>query len=631
MCGITGYIGQSDSLNRDLLERMNESIVHRGPDEDGFFAEEGIGLAMRRLSIMDVHGGTQPIFNEDKSVCVVFNGEIYNYPILREALVKKGHHFASNADTEVIVHLYEEYGEEFVQHLNGMFAIALWDRKRKKAILARDRLGIKPLYYASTDQGVLFGSELKCLINTGLLNKDVDLQAVDTYFTYCYIPAPYTIYEDIFKLEPGHILIRHEGKTAIRQYWDLDYSVTHDYSESEWQDKIEEKLLAAVESHLMSDVPLGAFLSGGIDSSLIVAMMSQSISSNLDTFTMGFGGNSAAVIDERPYARLLSEKYDTNFNDFTVDPDFSNIATDIVDSFDEPFSDDSVIPSFYICMLASEKVKVAMSGLGGDELFGGYHRYLGFKLSQSYQYIPKVIEKSIIRPIADRLVEPTSGSDWINHIKRFTSNASLPAAERYLAFVSTSPKDQRQKIYSKGIVSSIDFEKTGQVITDPFSRCNAENDMDRMYYTDMKTYLPDDILALSDRLSMKHSLELRVPFLDHELVEMAAVLPDKFKIKFNNKKDLLKKISRKYLPASIIDHRKQGFESPMASWLKNDLLGFSKMILSEENVKKVGYLDYENLRIKMEEHISNKQKNNKFIFSALMFHLWAERNNITLN
>jgi len=379
----------------------------------------------------------------------------------------------------------------------------------------------------------------------------------------------------------------------------------------------------------MSDVPLGAFLSGGIDSSLIVAMMSKHVHEKLETFTMGFGGDAAAVMDERPYAKMVSKRYDTNYNDYSVSPDFESIADDLISSFDEPFSDDSIIPSYYISMFTREKVKVALSGLGGDELFGGYHRYYGFKLSQYYQYFPGFLHRAIVKPLVNCLPEPKAGSDRINHIKRFINNAELSPAERYLAFVSAAGKTERRSMYQAEVANAIDYSKTDSIITGPFHASDATNDMDRMYYTDIKTYLPDDILALSDRLSMKHSLELRVPFIDHKLVELTAKMPPGLKIKWNDKKYILKKIARKFLPAQVIDHRKQGFESPMASWLKGDLKDFANEILSEKNINDIGYFDYAYVSKKLNEHYSNRQKNNKILFSLIMFHLWAKREGIT--
>ena len=629
MCGITGYVGEDNHCDREMLVRMNDSITHRGPDEDGYFIEPGIGLAMRRLSIVDLNNGTQPIFNEDQSVCVVFNGEIYNYDELRNSLEAAGHRFSTNSDTEVIVHLYEEYGLDFPNHLRGMFGIAIWDRIKKRAVLARDRVGIKPLYYTVKDGVIYFGSELKCLLSTGLFEKKVNLQAVDAFMTLNYIPAPITIYEKIHKLEPGHILVSENGRHELKKYWDLQFSEKLNYSENEWKELLEEEVQRSIAIHLMSDVPLGAFLSGGIDSSLVVAMMSGQLEEKLQTFTMGFGGQSNAVIDERPYAKMISDRYGTIYNDFTVSPDFESIAEKIIHSFDEPFSDDSVIPSYYICMLAREKVKVVLSGLGGDELFGGYHRYFGFKLSMYYQYLPGLLHNHVVKPLVRSLREPKQGSDKINHIKRFTEYAELTPENRYLAYVSAISPAEKHNLYNPDVMSGLDFNRTGAFITDHFLNADASDPIDRMYYTDIKTYLPDDILTLSDRLSMKHSLELRVPLVDHKLLELTAKMPHHLKIKLADKKYMLKKIASKYLPEKVISHRKQGFESPMASWLKNDLRQFANDVLSEKNVNEAGFFSHDYIQAKMHEHNSNKQKNNKVLFSLMMFHMWARANSIT--
>lgn len=623
MCGICGYYGDNILLNSGKLREMNELIIHRGPDEDGYFYSDGVGLAMRRLSILDIEHGKQPIFNEDNTICTVFNGEIYNFKKLKKDLESKGHIFRTNSDTEVIVHLYEEYGKNLVQYLRGMFALAVWDSNKKSLLLARDRLGIKPLFYSIIENNVIFGSEIKCLLASNIVSNEIDLQAVDAFFTYTYIPSPLTIYKDIKKLEPGNLIIIDSSGVNKEQYWDLDFSKQGNSNTKQyWNKKIESTIYEAVKTHLLSDVPVGAFLSGGVDSSLIVAMMAKSSEQAIETFTMGFDDKSGALLDERKYAQLLVDKYNLIFNEFTVTPNYQKIIGEIVSAFDEPFADDSVIPSYYISKLTRKKVKVALSGLGGDELFAGYYRYLGLYVSQLYEYVPSFLNNYIVSPLINKLPEPKNSTDRINHIKRFINNSNKTPANRYLGYVSTLDSLERKKLFSSEVSDLIDYKKTNDIVLNAFNQCNSKSLTDKMLYTDIKTYLPDDILALSDRLSMWHSLELRVPFVDHKLVELCAKLPSRYKINLLGMKVILKKIARYWVPNEIIDHKKQGFESPMAGWIKNDLHTYINDLLSKENIEKIGIFNYQFIQDKLDAHFSGKEKNNKIIFSLMMFVLW---------
>jgi len=629
MCGICGYIGSNKSFNNDLLHRMNNTIIHRGPDDEGYYIGNDIGLGMRRLSILGIASGKQPIFNAKRTICVVYNGEIYNFKKLRQELSNKGCIFKTDTDTEVIVYLYEHYGDEFVNHLKGMYAFALHDLQNNRTIIVRDRLGIKPLYYSDIEGNILFGSELKCLIASGLIEKNIDLQSIDAYLTLNYIPAPNTIYKNVFKLEPGCMLIHENNKININRYWDVNFEKKLDHDIGTWCNLIENKIRETTIEHMISDVPIGAFLSGGIDSSLIVAFMAQANEEKINTFTMGFLGGSKSTINELPYAIAVSKKYSTTYNEYLVEPNFDKIINHILDSFDEPFCDDSVIPSYYINEMASKKVKVALSGLGGDELFGGYHRYTGFKLSLLYQNIPVFFHNYIIKPIINYLKEPKSGSDKINHAKRFINSIGLDLPQRYYGYMSSIDNNDKDQLYKTNISKSINYSLTEEIITKHFNNCKSVDPMDKVFYTDLKTYLPDDILTLSDRLSMCHSLELRVPFVDHELVELTAKIPSSLKVKLFSKKYLLKNIAKKYLPKSVITHRKQGFESPMALWLKTDLKEFCEKTLSKETISKHGLFNYSYVQNKMYKHFNNEEKNNKLLFSLIIMTLWLERENIT--
>jgi asparagine synthase (glutamine-hydrolysing) len=602
MCGICGFFGDVQSVPHEMLGRMNQTLERRGPDEGGEFIAQGVGLAMRRLSIIDLHGGRQPIHNEDQTIWVVFNGEIYNYRELRAALIEKGHRFETNSDTEVIVHLYEEYGDRLVDHLRGMFAFSLWDSSRRRGLVARDRLGIKPLFYSHVGELLLFGSEIKAVLASGLVKREIDFQALDAFFTYTYIPAPLTIYRDIRKLEPGHYLIWENGDVRDVQYWDLDMSSpAENLSNEDWSERFEHSLKDAVTAHMVSDVPVGAFLSGGIDSSLVVAMMSQDVKEPVHTFTMGFETSRNTLLDERPLAREVAGRYGCNFHEYTVKPDFRNIVGQIADAFDEPFADDSVIPSYYVSQFARREVKVAMSGLGGDELFAGYERYSGMLLGQHYsRLVPGALHRRLVQPLVQSLPEPANGGGRIDHAKRFSNSVLLSPSERYLGFVSTLNAGGRGELFRREISRKIDFDSTDRIVTEPFERCGAENDLKRALYVDMKTYLPEDILALSDRLSMWHSLEVRVPLIDHNLVELSTRLPVHQQINMRQKKILLRRIAKQYLPKQIFRHKKQGFESPMATWLRGELRDYVRSILSPSRLGASGLFDTEYVSAKLD-------------------------------
>lgn len=626
MCGICGFAGDGLGLERDDLLRMNETLRRRGPDEGGDILESGVGLAMRRLSILDLAGSHQPIANEDESIIAVYNGEIYNFQSIREHLLERGHTLRTSGDTEVLVHLYEDYGKEMVHHLRGMFAFAIWDRRDRSLLLVRDRLGVKPLFYAIHGDNLLFGSEMKAILAAGVVSTEVDWQAVDQYLTLTYVPAPRTIYGSISRLRPGHLLQFKGGEIREEQYWDVSFAQQDDDLElEEWEARIEEKLQDAVQSRLVSDVPLGAFLSGGIDSSLVVAMMSKATDSDVETFTMGFGGEGLALRDERPYARMLGERYRIHFNEFTVEPDVRNILDEVLDSFDEPFADDSVIPSYYISMLTRQKVKVALSGLGGDELFGGYHRYRGLLLSRSYDRVPAFVRSGIVDPLVQLLPEPRGGDDRIDHMKRFSRASALPPDQRYLGYVSSLGIEARQALYGPELRARIDYGETSRIITGPFNACDSDDILDRAFYTDLKTYLPDDILALSDRLSMWHSLELRVPLIDHELTELTARMPSRYKVRRDSMKWMLKRIAEKWLPHDIVHHRKQGFESPMAAWMRGELRDYAVESLTDPKIEAAGLFDSKEVRRLLDQHLSGKQKNNKILFSLLMLFSWLRR------
>lgn len=625
MCGIAGVCApRGATAPRDAAERMVKSLYHRGPDDWGLHSADGLAMGITRLSIIDVVGGHQPISSEDGQVTVVCNGEIYNHGELRRELQARGHVFKTGSDVEVIVHLYEEVGTRFIERLRGMFAVAVWDERRQTMVLARDRLGIKPLFYAVQGGAVLFGSEIKALVRSGLLHLHLDTLALDRYLTFGYIPAPLTIYQEIKKLEPGHLLIYDGRRLTTERYWQLRFAPVAHADEAEMSSRFLELFTDAVRTHLMSEVSLGAFLSGGIDSSLIVALMSVCSSAPVKTFTIGFGGTVGAFLDERPYARMVSRRYGTDHTEFQVLPRVEQVLDEVVQALDEPFADDSVIPTSYICKLARSQVTVALTGLGADELFGGYERHLGLKLSAHYDRLPAFVRSGVIAPVVNSLRERKDGHYTIDHLKRFVRSAGLPPSRRYVDYVTVFSEALKRRVCRPAALNG----RHGQI--DPFNTQFfdtpfAGDIVDRALYHDLHTYLPEDILAMSDRLSMHYGLELRVPFLDHPLVEFCATIPSSLKIQALTKKYLLKEVARKLLPKEVINHRKQGFGSPMSAWLRGDLKHYASETLSPQRLRKHGLFDEQAVQSLMDAHMSHRESNNRQLFTLIMFQKWYER------
>ena len=622
MCGICGFVSSS-GWPQSTLQAMNDVIFRRGPDGEGTLHTGPVGLAMRRLAIIDVAGGSQPVYNEDHSVAVVFNGEIYNFKALRERLRARGHTFRTNSDTEVIVHLYEEHGADLVRELQGMFTFALWDAQRETLLLARDRLGIKPLFIAQLPSGILFGSEIKSLLATGLVPQDLDWQALDAYLTYTFIPAPRTIYQAIRKVLPGTtITIGPRGDLKTRSYWDIPDPEPAVLPEREWVTRVESGLKQAVESHLVSDVPVGAFLSGGVDSGLMVAMMAAATERPVETFTVGFADAGSGFIDERVYARMIAQRYRLNHHEISVEPHVADIIEDIVSAFDEPFADDSVIPSYYVSQVAAGFVKVALTGLGGDELFGGYRRHLGVRVGDAYARVPRWLREGIVDRAIRRLPEPKTSSDLVDHLKRFSRASSALASRRYQDSMSTLPPGERARLYSREAAAHIDAAASGAVFSDAFQGFRNGGSLERALKTDLRFYLPDDILTLTDRLSMWHSLELRVPYLDHRFVEEVMTMPANLKIRGLRQKHLLKQVAARWLPAPVINHRKQGFEAPMGRWLRGPLRTLLQETLSPQAVGAGGIFNPGEVERLKHEHLTGVRKHSKLLFSLLMFQLW---------
>lgn len=621
MCGIVGLFSPQNTDVLSKIEDMANAIVRRGPDESGFHKDKMIAIGMRRLSIIDLEGGTQPIYNEDKSIVVVFNGEIYNHKALRIELEQLGHSFRTNSDTEVLVHLYEEYGVNMFQHLRGMFAFCIWDIQKEEGIIARDHFGIKPLYYCDDGSKVMFGSELKSLVSPKLIDKKINYQALDMYLALNYIPAPHTIYKNVKKLQPAHYIKFGKGLSLeVHQYWDPNDIESTQLNDPEKQIKIE--IQESVNAHMESDVDIASFLSGGIDSSLVTAMASAN-SKFKRSYTIKFN-DKGNLYDESPLAKSVADRYNIDFETISPKYELESLLRDAVHAFDEPFSDDSIIPTYTICEAVARKYKVALSGLGGDELFGGYVRYSGLYMSTLFDKVPKPLRRLVTKCV-DKL--PTKGrfSRKIEHAKRFLQASELPLAERYMSYVTSIPEASRANLYTADCKKKINFVSSKEPIINAFKQCTSTHVIDKAAYTDLKNYVPEQILTLSDRLSMWHSLELRVPLMDIQLFSSVYALPAKVKYSYKVKKAMLRNIAREFLPRNLFKAKKQGFESPLSSMLNNELEILKTDLLAENKIRKQGIFNFSTINKLLQEQKQGIDDHNKIIFSLIMFQLWYEQ------
>ncbi len=602
MCGICG-IGFGD---RQLIKKINNALVHRGPDSQGYFVDNNVSLGIRRLKIIDLETGDQPIYNEDKTVVTVYNGEIYNFKELKYRLEKAKHRFYTNTDTEVIVHLYEEYGDEFPRYLDGMFAVALYDSKKKKILLARDRLGIKPLYYTS-ENDFYFASELKALLQNKEIKKEIDKQAFHNYLSFGYIPGPLSIIKSIKKLSPGHILIYSKGKRVIKQFWDLKYSEQINRSESQTKKELLSELQKAVDSHLISDVPLGAFLSGGIDSSTIVAMMSKAMKEPVKTFSIGFPEDD---YNELKYARIVAEHFNTDHKEFVVTPDLLNVIGEIVWHLDEPYSDPSAFPVYYVSQMARKYVTVALSGEGGDEIFAGYPRYFQWKqdkLIEYYKRLPSGI-KSIGKKVATM-----SGDDTKRKIDKIDKLSVMEDPEYwYNSKITLFTEEEKSKLYKPK-----NADDSYKIVYNYYKNNNALSKLNKELYVDVKTYLVDNNLCKVDRMSMLHSLEIRVPFLDNNFIKFVSSLPTEMKVRDNMGKYLLRQAVKDILPKQILERKKMGFALPLKYWLKKELYSSASLILDKSETFNKDYVN----KI-LGQHKSNNRNNDRRIWTLISYELW---------
>jgi asparagine synthase (glutamine-hydrolysing) len=628
MCGIVGILDlQNRPLDPGWLEGMNASLYHRGPDDGGSYVRGGVGLAMRRLSIIDVAGGHQPIHNEDKSVWVVFNGEIYNHRELRAELEQAGHTYYTNSDSETLVHLYEQHGVAGVARLRGMFAFALWDEKAARLVLARDRLGIKPLYYTTLADRLLFASELKALRRMPGFDPAIHAAAIERYLAFMYVPGPETVYRDVYELPPAHVLVHERGKSSIRRYWTLQYRPRENVSATEWEQRVLCQFRDSVRSHLLSEVPLGAFLSGGIDSSAVVAAMALESTKPVVTFSIGYEGK-GAFQDERRYARMVAERYKTEHHEFVVSTDIQGILPELVACFDQPFADSSAIPNYYITKLTRRHATVALSGLGGDELGGGYERYLGMQWAEHFRRLPQVLRGLLGEYWVHRLPDSHSGHPGMSRLKRFIASATDPAAARYAAFTLAHSASERAQLLSPEFRAARRGPTAEDMIAAEIDSTAADDLLHRLLLCDMNLYLPGDLLSLTDRVSMLHSLEVRVPFLDHPLVELMAEIPARLKMTTWSKKALFKRAFRDLLPPTILHRKKMGFSVPLALWLRTDLQPLLADVLSRHSLNEIGYLDQNVVAKLVSEHQSGAANHESKLWALINLALWERHRKV---
>jgi len=627
MCGIAGQISYKKIIKVRNIHAMIQALSHRGPDDAGIYVNvqeseyerlkplkndlKGpfVGLGHRRLSIIDLSTGHQPIHNEDRSIWIVYNGEVYNFNRLRKELIVKGHKFYTATDTETIIHLYEEYGENCVKYLRGMFVFAIWDDNKKKLFIARDRIGKKPLYYSWDNSTLHFASELKGILRCPELKRDIDIDGLLHYLQFGYIPDPLSIFKNVCKLQPGQYLTIQNGKLTKRKYYNLNFETINYDNEQEIFQKFQSILEESVKIRLISDVPLGAFLSGGIDSSTIVALMALEMGIPVKTFSIGFEEDE---YNELPYARKIAAKYGTDHHEMIVRPDNFDLIDNIIKYFDEPFGDPSSIPTYYVSKLASSLVKVVLSGDGGDELFGGYDSYAVTICRNKYQKIPSVIRGGI-----------KNASAWLPSGvfgKNYLYNIALPIEERFLDYISHISIQRHQNLLSSDMFENL--KKYKPLFYNYFEKVSNINPLSKLQYIDMNTYLPGDILVKVDRMSMAHSIEVRVPFLDQELVNFVNSIDPYFKVNCLERKYILKKLAKSLLPSEIIKKRKQGFAIPLKYWFKDDLNNYMKDILFDPKSQNRGYFNQNYLKKIISNHERGRKDHSTILWHLMVLELW---------
>lgn len=626
MCGIAGIVDlKQRPIERAVLKRMCDRIAHRGPDDESYYFNSIAGLGQRRLSIIDLAGGQQPMSNEDESIWVTYNGEIYNFQELRPQLEALGHHFATRSDTEVLLHGYEQYGLDSLKQLRGMFAIALWDENTQTLLLARDRVGKKPLFYAEVGGQFIFASELQAMVQHPAIQRELNLTALDDYLTYGYIPAPETIFQEIKKLLPAHYLLLTVGAAGgirelkVKQYWGLDYEPKLELNEEQASQQLLELLTEAVRLRMIADVPLGALLSGGTDSSVVVALMSRLSDRPIKTFSIGFDDS---AFNELPHARRVAERYGTDHHEMIVRPNALEVLPLLVRHYGEPYADSSAVPTYYVAKMTRQHVTVALNGDGGDENFAGYDRYLGSGLADSYQRIPSPLRRGVIEPLAACIPGGLPRHNQLRRAKRFVEAAGQPFAERYLQWVTYfSPHDKRA-LYTRELQSRLADHASPRWLLNQFPSSNGHSRLDSVLSVDVHSYLPYDLLVKMDIATMANSLEARAPFLDHKVMEFCARLPSDFKLRGKTSKYLLKKVASQLLPAENLHRRKMGFGVPVGDWMRGELRPLLEDALLSSQAIGREYFEPPMIRRLVDEHMTRKQDYTYQLWALLCLELW---------
>jgi asparagine synthase (glutamine-hydrolysing) len=627
MCGITGWANLDARVPppegaRELLHSMCERMVHRGPDSEGLLVANGVALGMRRLAIIDLVTGEQPVYNEDKSVAVILNGEIYNYRELREDLEKRGHSFRSQSDTEVLPHLYEEFGDDLVQHLNGMFALALWDARRRRLLLARDRFGEKPLFWGVFDNVLLFASEPKVLLAHPSVKTSLNLQALRQYLSFDYVPAPLTIYEGINKLPAAHTLVLENGKIETQRYWSLSYKTLQPPpTETEAAEHLQELLADSVRLRLVSDVPLGVLLSGGVDSSSIAALAVRASSEAVKTFSISFAESS---FDESQYARAVAKFLGTDHHEERLSANLAaNLVGEIGSWMDEPFSDPSLVPTYLLSRFTRKHVTVALGGDGGDELFAGYPMYRGHRWAENYARVPRLLRAGLIEPLIGLLPVKTKNLSFDYKATKFVSGTKYDRVARHHVWFGSFNPDEQELLLTPEVrrASDADIYRDARQM---LAECDSPDVVEQMQSLDTRLYLAEDILTKVDRASMAVSLEVRAPFLDARVAEFAASLPSNYKLRGAKTKYILKRAIEDLLPPFVTRRGKKGFGVPVAEWLKGKLRPLARDLLSPERVRKAGVFNPEYVTKLQDEHERGLANHRKLLWTLLMFELWHE-------
>ncbi|MCB1859363.1 MAG: asparagine synthase (glutamine-hydrolyzing) [Gammaproteobacteria bacterium] len=620
MCGIAGIYYRNASLHvaEPCLQGMIDRIVHRGPDDQGLHIDDNVGLAMRRLSIIDLAGGHQPIFSEDGNQVIVFNGEVYNFRDVKPVLEGRGHRFTTNSDTEVVLNAYLHYGIECFEHLNGMFGLAIWDKPKKQLLIARDRLGIKPLYYYLDEEKVVFASEIKAILSFPGIKPELNRSGLHAYLKYGFTPAPLTLFKNIHKLPPAHYMLLTGEKIEIKRYWTLSYRDKFTASAQQLTEQLYDLLTSAIDYQMISDVPLGAFLSGGIDSSSIVHIMRELGSKHTSTYSIGFG-TGYENHNELDAAGRFARDYQTNHHEIVVRPDAVTLFPALVRSLDEPLADSSFIMTYLVSKLARESSTVILSGVGGDELFGGYRRYLNVRLNRLFMGIPRPIRNALIRPIVDAL--PSDRNSRLLNLARlakaYLTYSDQPPGQQYASYTSVFRED-RDSLLTGPLEDIEDFHQYY------FDECDSPDLLDKLLHFDLKTSLPEQLLMLTDKMSMAVSLEARVPYLDHRVVEFAARLPEQLKIKGFTLRHLQKQAFQNRFPEYVFKQKKKGFGAPIGSWMRNELRELVTDLLGESHLKAQGIFNSKTIGVYLNDHFAMKQDYTDNLLALLTFQIWHE-------